>query len=121
MRRYKGTFEIIFGIGHRMRRKEMEEQFHKEARDGGLQQTRQGSLTRRQAVRIANTRREVYTVFVVVDRNCGAVFGKEEGAVTSIPGNEGWIAQAWVNATGSLRFLLYTFGTLKDGRQEMKH
>ena len=66
MRRYKGTFEIIFGIGHKTRRKEMEEQFNQEARDGGLQQTRQGSLTRRQAVRIANTRREVYTVFVAI-------------------------------------------------------
>ena len=103
MRRYNGTFEIFFEIGHRMRRKEMEEQFNKEARDGGLQQTRQGSLTRGQAARIAHTRREVYIVFVVVDGNFGAVFGKEEGAVTSIPGNEGRIAQACVNATGSLR------------------
>ena len=32
MRRYEGTFDIFFGIEHRMRREEMEEQFNKEAK-----------------------------------------------------------------------------------------
>ena len=72
-------------------------------RDGGLQQIRQGSLTRRQAVRIANTRRRC---FVAVDRNLGAVVGKEEGAVKSIPGNEGRIAKAWMNVRDVCGFLL---------------
>ena len=36
-------------------------------------------------------------VSVAVDSNLGTVIGKEEGAVASIPGNEGRIAQAWVN------------------------
>ena len=48
-------------------------------------------------------------VFVVVNSNSGAVVGKEEGAVASIPGNEGRIAQAGVNVRRhacSLRILL---------------
>ena len=28
MRRYRGTFEIFFGIEHRLRKEEMEEQFN---------------------------------------------------------------------------------------------
>ena len=32
MRRYKGTFDIIFGVEHRTRKEEMEEQFNKEAK-----------------------------------------------------------------------------------------
>ena len=36
-------------------------------------------------------------VFVAVDSNLGAVIGKEEGAVESIPGNGRRIAQALVN------------------------
>ena len=35
-------------------------------------------------------------VFIAVDSNLGAVVGAEEGAVASIPGNEGRITQAWV-------------------------
>ena len=34
---------------------------------------------------------------IAVDSNLGAVVGAEEGAIDSIPGNEGRIAQAWVN------------------------
>ena len=50
MRRNKGTFEIFFGIEHRMRKEDME--------DGYMQPTQQGSLSRMQAVRILSTRRE---------------------------------------------------------------
>ena len=42
-------------------------------------------------------------VFVAIDSNLGAVVGAEEGAIESIPGNEGRIAQAWVNVRGGLR------------------
>ena len=42
-------------------------------------------------------------VFVAVDSNVGAVVGAEEGAIEPIPGNEGRIAQAWVNVRGGLR------------------
>ena len=33
MRRYEGTFDIFFGIEHRLRKEEMEEQLNKEAKD----------------------------------------------------------------------------------------
>ena len=34
LRRYKGTFDIFFGIEHRLRKEEMEEQLNKEAKEG---------------------------------------------------------------------------------------
>ena len=34
MRRYKGKCDIFFGIEHRLRKEEMEEQFNKEAKAG---------------------------------------------------------------------------------------
>ena len=34
LRRYEGTFDIFFGIEHRLRKEEMEEQFNKEAKEG---------------------------------------------------------------------------------------
>ena len=59
-------------------------------------------------------------VLVAVDGDLGAVVAKEEGAVMSIPGNEGRIAQAWVDVTGGMRFLWCTSGFRKDGRREMR-
>ena len=40
---------------------------------------------------------------MAIDSNLGAVVGAEEGAIESIPGNEGRIAQARVNVRGGLR------------------
>ena len=34
MRRYKGTFDVFYGIEHRLRKEEMEEQINKEAKEG---------------------------------------------------------------------------------------
>ena len=34
MRRYKGTFDLFFGIEHRLRKEEMEEHFNREAKEG---------------------------------------------------------------------------------------
>ena len=34
MRRYKGTFDIFFGVEHRMKKEGMEEQFNKETKQG---------------------------------------------------------------------------------------
>ena len=34
MRRYKGTFDIFFGVEQIMKKEEMEEQFNKEAKQG---------------------------------------------------------------------------------------
>ena len=36
MGRYKGTFDIFFGMEHRLRKEEMEEQFNKEAKEGWI-------------------------------------------------------------------------------------
>ena len=40
---------------------------------------------------------------MAVDSNLSAVVGAEEAAIVSTPGNEGRIAQAWVNVRGGLR------------------
>ena len=45
-------------------------------------------------------------VFVAVDSNLGAVVEAEEGAIDSIPCNEGRIAQARMNVRGGLRGFL---------------
>ena len=60
-------------------------------------------------------------VVVAIDSNLGAVVGAEEEAVESIPGNEGRIAQAWVNVRGDCVSSRCTSGIRKDGRREMKH
>ena len=39
-------------------------------------------------------------VFVAVDSNLGAVVGEKDGAVASITGNEGRIAQVWAIVRG---------------------
>ena len=46
---------------------------------------------------------------VAIDRNLRAVVGAEEGAIESIPGKEGRIAQAWVNVRGGLRIFAVYF------------
>ena len=48
-------------------------------------------------------------VFVAIDSHFGAVIDKEEGAVGSILGNEGRIAQAWVNVRRGMLFSPCTF------------
>ena len=67
MRRYKGAFDIFFGIELGLRKEEMEEQFNKEPKEGW--------------------RFKAYT------SNLGAVVGEKEGAIMSIPGNDGRIVQ----------------------------
>ena len=54
--------------------------------------TQQESLMKEQTVRIERIHQEDF--FVAIDSNLGAVVGAEEGAIESIPGNEGRIAQA---------------------------
>ena len=85
--RYKDTYDIFFGIEYRMRKEEVEEKFNKKAKQGGgVQQTLRESPTKMQAARVASTR-----------RSDGAVFDEEDWAAMSSPGNEGRVAQAWVN------------------------
>ena len=76
-------------------------------KDGGLQRMRRGLPMKQQAVRIVSTHQEEF--FVAVDSNLGAAVGVEEGAIESIPDNEGRIAQAWVNVRGGLRLFSVYF------------
>ena len=77
----------------------MEEEFNKEPKEGWKFAA--------DAARITDERRTSGRVFSsAVDSNLGAVVGAEEGAFVSIPGNEGRIAQAWMNVRGGLRGFL---------------
>ena len=102
MRRYKGKCDIFFGIEHGLRKEEMEEQFNKEAKEGWRFAADAGRITDERASS-EDRKHTSEGVFVAVDSNLGAVVGAEEGAIESIPGNEGRIAHAWVNVRGGLR------------------
>ena len=101
MRRYKGKCDIFFWIEHRMRKEEMEEQFNKEAKEEWIFAADAARITDEEAG-IEDHKHTSGGVFVAVDSNLGAVVGQKEGAVTSIPGNEGRIAQVWVNVRGGM-------------------
>ena len=102
MRRYKGKRAVFFGVEHRMRKEEMEEQFNKEAKEGWRCAADAARIT---AERASSEDRKHTTggVFVAaVDSNLGTVVTAEEGTIGSTPGNEGRIAQAW-NVRGGLQ------------------
>ena len=95
-----GTFDIFFGIEHKMKKEKWRStSTTKRSKDGDLQLTLQESPMRMQAVKIASSHREG---FIAIDNNLGAVIGKEERTVESIPGNEGRIAKAWVSVRGGM-------------------
>ena len=61
MRRYKGTFDIFFGIEHRLGKEDMEWRnslTKRPRKDGDLQRVQQELLRKRQAMRIVSTRQE---------------------------------------------------------------
>ena len=102
MKRYKGIFDIFFGIEHRMKKEESEKQFNKEAKQGW----RFAADAARIIGESAGSEDRKHTsegVFMAVDNNLGAVVSKEEGAVASVPGKEGILAEAWVNVRGGMR------------------
>ena len=81
MKRCKGTFDIFFGIGHRMRKEEMEEPFNKEAKQGWRSAANAARITDE----TAGSKDRKHTsggVSVAVDSNLGEFIGKEEGAFT---------------------------------------
>ena len=80
----------------------MEEQFNKEPKEGWRFAADAARITDERASSEDRTHSSA-GVFVAIDSNLGAVVGAEEGAIETIPGNEGRIAQAWVNVTGGLR------------------
>ena len=99
MRRYKGTFDIFFGIDHRLRKEEMEEQFNKEAKEGWRFAADAARITDQRASS-ADQKHTSGGVFVAVDSNLGAVVGGEEGAGT--PRKRGRITQVSVNVRGGM-------------------
>ena len=108
MRRYKGTFDILFGIEHRLRKEEMEEQFNKEAKEG-LRFAASAARITEEMAGDCDRKHTSGGVVVAMDSKRGAVMGAEEGAIVSIPGHEGRTAQAWVNVRGGLRIFAVYF------------
>ena len=91
-----------------MRKKELEEQFNKEAKEGLIFAADAARITDERA----GSEDQKHTsggVLVAVDSNLGAVVGEKEEAVKSIPGNEGRIVQVWVNVRGGVRMLAAYF------------
>ena len=88
----KKSFDIFFRTEHRLRKEEMEEQFNRETKEGW----RFAASAARITEETAGDEDRKHTsggVVVAVDSNLGAVVGAEEGAIESIPGNEGIIAK----------------------------
>ena len=83
-------------------KEDMEEQFNREAKEGWRFAADAARITD-DNVGTDDRKHTSGGVFVAVDINLGAVVGAEEGAVVSIPDNEGRIAQAWWNVRGGLR------------------
>ena len=75
--------------------------------DGDLQRTQRQSQMKEQTVR--DREHTSGGVFIAIDSNLRAVVGGKEGAVASIPGNEGRITQAWVNVRGCIRVFSENF------------
>ena len=102
MKRSQGTFDIFFGIEHRMVKQEMDSSFNKGAKQGRRCAADAARITDENASK-EDRKHSSGGVFVAVDSNLGAVIDNEEGAVTSISGNEGRIVQACVNVSGGMR------------------
>ena len=102
MRRYKGKCDIFFGIERRLRKEEMEEQFNREANEGCSFAADAARITDDNAG-VEDCNHTSGGVFFAFDSNLEAFVGAEEGAIDSIPGNEGRVAQAWIMVQGGLR------------------
>ena len=88
----------------------MVEQFNKEAKEGRRFAADAARITDERAA-IEDQKHTSGGVFVAIDSNLGAAVGEKEGAVTSVPGNEGRIAQVWVNVRGEVRMCAYFWHT----------
>ena len=95
----------LLGIEHRLRKEELEERFNKEAKVGWRFAASAARITE-EATGSEDRKHTSGGVFVAIGSNLGAVVGAEEGAIESIPGNEGRIAQAWVKRQRRIAFRL---------------
>ena len=82
----------------------MEERFNEEAKEGWRFAASAARITEETAGG-EDRKHTSGGVFVAINSNLGA----EEGAIESIPGNDGRIAQAWVNVRGGLRIFSVYF------------
>ena len=94
---YEGTVDIFFGIEHKRRK---EEQFNKDVKHGSTQ-TRHRLLKIMQAVRISGRRRVESSWQLTATWELWLT--KKNGPSCLSFGNEGRIAQAWVNVRGGVR------------------
>ena len=108
LKRYKGKCETFFGIEHRPRKEDMEEEFNREAKEG-LRFAADAARITDERASSEDRKHTSGGVFVAVDSNLGAVVDAEEGAIDSISSNEGRIAEAWVNVRGGLRVFSVCF------------
>ena len=76
-KKYKGTFDIFFGIEHKMRKEETWEQFNKEAMQGWRFAADGARITDEKACS-ENRKHTSGGVFVAIDSNRRAVIGKEQ-------------------------------------------
>ena len=76
MRRYRGKCDIFFGIEHRLRKEEMEEQFNKEAKEGVSFAADAARITDERAGN-EDQKHTSGGVFVAVDCNLGEVVGEK--------------------------------------------
>ena len=72
MKRYKGTFDVFFGIEHRLRKEEMEGQFNKEAKEGWKFAANAARITEETAGD-EDRKHTSRGVLVAIDSNLGAV------------------------------------------------
>ena len=86
MERYKGTYDMFFGIEHRMRTEEMKEKFNKQAKQVWKFAADAARITDESAGS-EDFQHRLGVVFVAIENGLGAVVEKE-GAVRSITGNE---------------------------------
>ena len=82
MRRYKGTFDIFFGVEHRGKKK-WGKKFGQEAKQGWRFAADSARITNENASN-EDCKHTSGGVFVAIGSNLSAVIGKEEGAVESI-------------------------------------
>ena len=78
MRRHKGKCDVLFGMEHRLRKEEMEEQFNKEAKEGWRFAADAARITDERA-NSEDRKHASGGVFVAIDSNLGTVVGAEEG------------------------------------------
>ena len=79
MKRHKNTFDTFFGIDHRMRKEEMEEQFNREVKQTWRFAVDAARITDENASK--DCKHTSGGVFEAVDSDLGAAVDKEEGAV----------------------------------------